>query len=421
MNQPILLVVLVMMMSIPNHIHSSPLNTKPQVIIEVYPFSTTTTTTNIIKNSHDNKVSTAFAHQNINDDDDDVKQSIIMRTAQGIPYSCSMEKTISPIRKHLDGKCARSPYDRNQYWNQYEVCFFQNVTQLSVQKVAQQTQQPQQQTQTQQPHPPSNDKTIASTFLGSYVRGETVQEFHDPTTDRSVSVSILCAPTTSFTSEKNKLPVIVAVKEMETKRYVIEARHFSACGYQEHSHDHQHHSAHTTTTMTTDHHHAAAAAATTTTTTTTTTTGTTPTHLLSNPLEKLSSHCARRTIGWWTYEVCPFKQVRQYHGSPPDPDNVLGTFNAEATLLAKPRRLHAVQVFTNGSLCNSGSPTTTTRSTRATFRCALDSDTLAIESVDESPLCNYNVRLTSSLLCSVPGFQKSEPERVQIKCERVEH
>ena len=317
-----------------------------------------------------------------------------MRTAKGKQFSCEREGGAErQLRRWRDTVgasavgCVETPLaeirrvaaataGEKPYWNAYGVCLYRNATQSHVNIMVR----------------TEDDGTVAqyvrkevTMMLGTYVRGDATQTFEGPD-GRTTQVVVECDPDAAVGAR----PTFVSASEVRLKTYEIRLRAKDACGVP-------------------------ADAASATQTESAATTESTP---AANALSVLSDVCVTKSMGWWSFEVCVGRSVRQFHGSPPRPedDHLLGTFDAEATKAAKPKPYTAVEVFSAGSSCGSGS-SAKPRTARVTYRCALDADLVAIESVDESPLCQYNIRLASSALCAIRGFRRNDDHlKVEWKC-----
>jgi len=147
-------------------------------------------------------------------------------------------------------------------------------------------------------------------------------------------------------------------------------------------------------------------------------------------LHGLSGQCFSRNEGWWTYEYCHEKHMRQYHK---DADGtmtefILGKFDVEGNMnlldsdkvLVKDitsGRPSLEQAYTEGTPC---APMVDHRTTIVKFYCSANYNfeidvtktqfsPTTIQSVNESPSCTYVVKIFTSLLCSHPFFSDSIP------------
>ena len=131
-------------------------------------------------------------------------------------------------------------------------------------------------------------------------------------------------------------------------------------------------------------------------------------------LKPLHGVCLRKPEGWWTYEVCMGKHIRQYHAErKPDPNGedgdfinvevsefILGKFDAAAEIKAKPPSL--LQKFTSGTQCDLIHKP---RSATLEFLCQPNSKYNSfIEEIEEVSTCEYHVKLRTPLLCENPAF-----------------
>lgn len=146
-------------------------------------------------------------------------------------------------------------------------------------------------------------------------------------------------------------------------------------------------------------------------------------------LEELREQCFVRQEGWWAYEFCYQKKVRQVHREDEKvvQEFVLGQFDAEATAafnrnlsdistLKDPRskdasqRYHAHQ-YTNGTICDL---TNQPRQTEVRFVCS--EPRAMISSFTEVSTCKYALTVRSPMLCQHPLFQEERPVWYTIHC-----
>ncbi|KAL2929810.1 Protein OS-9-like protein [Bienertia sinuspersici] len=146
-------------------------------------------------------------------------------------------------------------------------------------------------------------------------------------------------------------------------------------------------------------------------------------------LEVLEEHCLLRQEGWWTYEFCFKKKLRQLHFVEDKiaQEFVLGLYDPEATsaynqnlsdlsILKDPhskdasQRYHAHQ-YTNGTVCDL---TNQHRETEVRFVCS--EGKAMITSITELSTCKYALTVQSPMLCSHPLFQEERPVWHAIHC-----
>ncbi|CAI5527297.1 unnamed protein product [Closterium sp. Naga37s-1] len=143
--------------------------------------------------------------------------------------------------------------------------------------------------------------------------------------------------------------------------------------------------------------------------------------------------CFYRQDGWWTYEFCYKKHIRQMHIEQQDGENkvtmdfVLGRYSARESLRAQ-RRLEAtaaagggdvgkryhVQVYTNGTACDL---TGAGRRTEVRHVCEEGAQTF-MGSIKEGPTCEYELALHTNLLCSHPLFRTVRQPIHFINCHQ---
>ncbi|XP_050125213.1 protein OS-9 homolog [Malus sylvestris] len=146
-------------------------------------------------------------------------------------------------------------------------------------------------------------------------------------------------------------------------------------------------------------------------------------------LEVLKDQCFIRQEGWWSYEFCYQKRLRQIHVEDEKvvQEFVLGVYDGEATVavnqnlsdistLKDPRskdayqRYHAHQ-YTNGTTCDL---TDLQRETEVRFVCA--EGKAMINSITEVSTCKYAVTIQCPKLCKHPAFQSERPVWQTIDC-----
>ncbi|XP_059635189.1 protein OS-9 homolog [Cornus florida] len=147
-------------------------------------------------------------------------------------------------------------------------------------------------------------------------------------------------------------------------------------------------------------------------------------------LEVLKDQCFVRQEGWWTYEFCYQKKLRQLHleDEKAVQEFVLGVYDPEATAaynqnlsdistLKDPRsrdasqRYHAHQ-YGNGTICDlTGQP----RETEVRFVCS--EPRAMISSITELSTCKYALTVQCPMLCKHPLFQEERPVWHTISCK----
>lgn len=146
-------------------------------------------------------------------------------------------------------------------------------------------------------------------------------------------------------------------------------------------------------------------------------------------LEVFKDLCFLRQEGWWAYEFCYQKKLRQIHveNEKVVQEYVLGVFDSEATaayhqnlsdisVLKDPRskdasqRYHAHQ-YTNGTICDL---TNQPRETEVRFVCS--EPRAMISSITEISTCKYALTIQSPMLCRHPLFQDEKPSWQRIDC-----
>lgn len=173
-----------------------------------------------------------------------------------------------------------------------------------------------------------------------------------------------------------------------------------------------------------------------------------PVHVQS--LEGITGACVRRNEGWWTYEVCIGRSVRQFHAAAgtaaPAVDFSLGSFQGKSGTVADTARGRSyaighvaggsgprvsftsvsaglpeapalVQLYGDGTPCDeTGRP----RESEVRFVCQGD-EALLLRSVKEVATCRYVVTVAAAAACSHPelgdkGNLNSGPQLDQVHC-----
>ncbi|KAL9314463.1 hypothetical protein ACSQ67_019915 [Phaseolus vulgaris] len=149
-------------------------------------------------------------------------------------------------------------------------------------------------------------------------------------------------------------------------------------------------------------------------------------------LEALKGPCFLRQEGWWSYEFCYQKKLRQLHLEDDKivQEFILGEYDPEATAafnqnlsdistLKDPRskdasqRYHAHQ-YTNGTMCDL---TNRPRETEVRFVCS--EPRTMISSITEISTCKYALTVQCPTLCKHPLFQEEIPVWHTIDCNML--
>lgn len=120
-------------------------------------------------------------------------------------------------------------------------------------------------------------------------------------------------------------------------------------------------------------------------------------------LAKLFKRCARRTIEYWTYEICVGQHVSQSHGN--DDTYMLGRWPGDARGYHGP--LDIVQHYENGQACEglSGQPP---RQTTVQFVCGRAE--MKITHVVESETCHYLMTVATPEVCNDERWPQNAPD-----------
>ncbi|KAG0360525.1 Protein OS-9 [Gamsiella multidivaricata] len=169
-------------------------------------------------------------------------------------------------------------------------------------------------------------------------------------------------------------------------------------------------------------------------------------------LEHLTGRCLKTNTGYWTYEYCHKKRIRQFHAldnikwepASEDTTNVLGVYeptsaelqssqNLDGSIQQRPsssgpgrsatttelgvsnERKYLVQHWDYGDVCDL---TGALRKVEVQFQCANVDD--SIQLVTEPSTCSYIMVIYSSSLCKDVAFELiPAPEANKIECRRI--
>ncbi|KAI0502215.1 hypothetical protein KFK09_017162 [Dendrobium nobile] len=149
-------------------------------------------------------------------------------------------------------------------------------------------------------------------------------------------------------------------------------------------------------------------------------------------IDAIKDKCFYRHEGWWSYEFCHQKHVRQLHleDNKPTQEFFMGIFDpvatadfnqnqSDPTLLKDPRSKDASQryhahLYTNGAICDL---TNQPRETEIRFICSEPS--VVISSIKEISTCKYAITVQCPMLCKHPMFQQERPLWHTIHCNEV--
>ena len=141
-------------------------------------------------------------------------------------------------------------------------------------------------------------------------------------------------------------------------------------------------------------------------------------------LDSLGDWCAYKLDGWWTYEVCYKKRIRQYHSEENEITQQfnLGNYVAEDTDMTKVRietgvtgkeMRYALQSYRHGDACDL---TGQKRTTDVKYTCSASSESPTIVDIQETSSCAYTATVAISELCQHPDFVEVQSPPVLINC-----
>jgi hypothetical protein len=131
-------------------------------------------------------------------------------------------------------------------------------------------------------------------------------------------------------------------------------------------------------------------------------------------LESMQEKCIYRWEGWWTYEFCYGKHIRQFHqeqdGSIPA-QFFLGQETGTTSGVPGPD-YYSIE-YEAGSTCDlTGKP----RTCEIRIYCQQNSDVSMFTSIKEPSSCNYVVRIDTPHLCKHPKYTSKETDTEKILC-----
>ena len=161
-------------------------------------------------------------------------------------------------------------------------------------------------------------------------------------------------------------------------------------------------------------------------------------------LTPLRDQCMRYLEGWWTYEFCIGKQLRQYHADPQgkvEKEYILGSALHKSPVGGSPlsasslasmsdedylSHLESLKLDTDASLpyysesFDHGTPCDVTggvpRQFEARWSCSAAATSTSIRSVKEPSSCRYILELESPLICQHPSYRSLETPSYVTTC-----
>lgn len=161
--------------------------------------------------------------------------------------------------------------------------------------------------------------------------------------------------------------------------------------------------------------------------------------IMEHVLAKFVNSCYYRISGWWIYEFCFPKHVRQFHQEEnvvtveyflgySQKSNSAVTFSEfpsvhvpQFTIVKNPlspTESYVTFTFTNGTICDlTGHP----RETEVRMYCSPPSDlTTTVTAVDETSTCKYLVKFQSESLCAHKDFKAQVMPTNSVNCYAIE-
>ena len=138
-------------------------------------------------------------------------------------------------------------------------------------------------------------------------------------------------------------------------------------------------------------------------------------------LDPVRKACMTKIEGWWTYEYCHEKWVRQFHQTEAgiESEFYMGMFDRPGTtgLVTPEGQIRgAVQLFNNGTPCDL---TERPREARVLLVCDRDQPANAIVSIREPATCSYVVTISLKTLCNHPLYKEKDEKIMGIQCRKI--
>ncbi|ORX95820.1 hypothetical protein K493DRAFT_22671 [Basidiobolus meristosporus CBS 931.73] len=142
-------------------------------------------------------------------------------------------------------------------------------------------------------------------------------------------------------------------------------------------------------------------------------------------LEPLKSRCLQATEGWWSYEYCHLKYIRQYRKASRSTAKTEGNYflgkytnsqNVVDTTLIEGSPNHLSQRWGGGTPCDG---TKKPRTVEIQFHCSMQS-LEKIRIIKEPAKCEYLVVITTPKLCQdITNEVDRSKEHSQIQCKKL--
>lgn len=136
---------------------------------------------------------------------------------------------------------------------------------------------------------------------------------------------------------------------------------------------------------------------------------------ISEILSPLKDNCLIFGQGWWTYEFCYNKHVRQFHLGPKniEADYILGVAQEENQVSETLHKLYYPVFYQEGDICNINNKR---RTTEVRFYCSPSANRPSIKSITEPGSCNYQLEIETDLICKHHIYKPILNSVNQISC-----
>eukprot|EP00494_Astrolonche_serrata_P026337 UN26598 len=150
---------------------------------------------------------------------------------------------------------------------------------------------------------------------------------------------------------------------------------------------------------------------------------------INSYLTGLKNNCYKTVNGWWTYEFCFDKQLRQYHEEKTK-DELTGVMKTDITVeyvLGKHNKDKEVVLFRTGKqstnyleeTLDQGTECDITGEKRVTsvrYRCFPEKKSIQILTPIETSSCIYQIEVSVPELCNHPDFKTNDIPAYEILC-----
>eukprot|EP01125_Pyxidicula_operculata_P008554 TRINITY_DN2864_c0_g1_i1.p1 TRINITY_DN2864_c0_g1~~TRINITY_DN2864_c0_g1_i1.p1 ORF type:complete len:347 (+),score=87.02 TRINITY_DN2864_c0_g1_i1:1229-2269(+) len=145
--------------------------------------------------------------------------------------------------------------------------------------------------------------------------------------------------------------------------------------------------------------------------------------LITPFLKPLRDNCIYRWEGWWTYEFCYGKHIRQFHQ---EQDGKVSTQyylgydtydkNSPTVDFGVKNTDHYAEEYNEGTTCDLNNQQ---RAAQVRFYCDATLELSILSSVKEPSSCKYTIEIKTPYICSHPSFTKFAATQEAAKSEKI--